>query len=87
MAYINSLPGLKAAFGVCRVSCFFFFWGGSCTLPETNIAPENGWLEYYWLSAFGKVTFQGRFVSFREGRKKTRDKNTPGNNRRDKKNT
>ena len=27
------------------------------TLPETNIAPENGWLEYYF--PIGKVTFQG----------------------------
>ena len=27
------------------------------TLPETNIAPKNGWLEYYF--PIGKVTFQG----------------------------
>ena len=27
------------------------------TLPETNIAPENGWLEYYF--PFGKAHFQG----------------------------
>ena len=27
------------------------------TLPETNIAPENGWLEYYF--PFGKAYFQG----------------------------
>ena len=27
------------------------------TLPETNIAPENGWLEYYF--PFGMVYFQG----------------------------
>ena len=26
------------------------------TLPETNIAPENGWLEYYF--PFGKAYFQ-----------------------------
>ena len=26
------------------------------TLPETNIAPENGWLEYYF--PFGKAHFQ-----------------------------
>ena len=27
------------------------------TLPETNIAPENGWLEDYF--PFGKAYFQG----------------------------
>ena len=27
------------------------------TLPETNIAPENGWLEYYF--PFGMFYFQG----------------------------
>ena len=27
------------------------------TLPETNIAPENGWLEYYF--PFGMTYFQG----------------------------
>ena len=32
----------------------------STTLPETNIAPENGWLVLAY--------FQGRTVSFREGR-------------------
>ena len=35
------------------------------TLPKTNIAPENGWLEYYL--TIGKAYFQGRTVSFREG--------------------
>ena len=35
------------------------------TLPETNISPENGWLEYYF--PFGMAYFQGRTVSFREG--------------------
>ena len=39
------------------IFCFAF--------PETNIAPENGWLEYK--IPFGKVTFQVRTVSFREG--------------------
>ncbi len=34
------------------------------TLPETNIAPENGWLEYYF--PIGMAYFQGRTVSFRE---------------------
>ena len=42
---------------------------GNCTghmntLPETNIAPKNGWLEYYF--PFGMAYFQG-LVSFREG--------------------
>ena len=27
------------------------------TLPETNIAPENGWLEYYF--PIGEPNFQG----------------------------
>ena len=36
----------------------------SVTLPETNIAPENGWLEYSF--PFGMAYFQGRTVSFRE---------------------
>ena len=36
------------------------------TLPETNMAPENGWLEYYF--PIGKAYFQGRTVSFREGK-------------------
>ena len=34
------------------------------TLPETNIAPKNGWLEYYF--PIGKAYFQGQAVSFRE---------------------
>ena len=35
------------------------------TLPETNVAPENQWLEDAF--PFGKDYFQGRTVSFREG--------------------
>ena len=35
------------------------------TLPETNMAPENGWLEDEF--PFGKAYLQGRAVSFREG--------------------
>ena len=35
----------------------------SSTLPETNIAPENAWLEYSF--PFGMAYFQG-YVSFRE---------------------
>ena len=35
------------------------------TLPETNIAPENGWLEYYFPIGFWQL-FRG-YVSFREG--------------------
>ena len=34
------------------------------TLPETNIASKNGWLEYYF--PIGEAYFQGRTVSFRE---------------------
>ena len=38
------------------------------TLRETNIlAPENGWLEDWF--PFGMAYFQGRTVSFREGKK------------------
>ena len=39
----------------------------SIALPETNIAPENGWLEYYF--PFGaRPIFRGKLaVSFREG--------------------
>ena len=40
------------------------------TLPETNIAPENGWLEYYF--PFGMAYFQVRTVSFREGNSSSR---------------
>ncbi len=34
-------------------------WGAARipTLPETNIAPKNGWLEYYF--PIGKAYFQG----------------------------
>ena len=42
---------------VCR--CFMFQVSGfdELTLPETNIAPENGWLEYYF--PIGMAYFQG----------------------------
>ena len=36
------------------------------TLPETNIAPENGWLEYYRF-LLGRPIFRCENVSFREG--------------------
>ena len=51
--------------------CFWPFYASSAlsiTLPETNIAPENQWLEDYF--PFGKPYFQGRTVSFREGNHK-----------------
>jgi len=35
------------------------------TLPETNVAPENQWLEDEF--PFGKDYFQGRTVGFKEG--------------------
>ncbi len=41
-------PERVLAVGVFLVNCF--------TLPETNIAPENGWLEYYF--PIGKAYFQ-----------------------------
>ena len=34
------------------------------TLPETNIAPKNEWLEYYL--PIGEAYFQVQTVSFRE---------------------
>ena len=42
------------------------FPASSVTLPETNIVPENGWLEYYFPIGV-PAYFQGRTVSFREG--------------------
>ena len=41
-------------------------WSQRNTLPKTNIAPENGWLEDKF--SFGMAYFQVRTVSFREGR-------------------
>ena len=43
--------------------------GPRVTLPETNIAPQNGWLEDEF--PFGMAYFQGQTVSFREGTTKT----------------
>ncbi len=37
-------------------------------LPKTNIAPTNGWLEYYFPIGFRPI-FRGENVSFREGKK------------------
>ena len=45
---------------------FWFNTHIDTTLPETNIDPENGWLEDYF--PFGKAYFQGRTVSSQEGR-------------------
>ena len=53
----------------CTWACFFrgpTFTNGN-TLPKTNIAPENGWLEDLLVS-FSMAYFQVRAVSFREGR-------------------
>ena len=36
------------------------------TLPKTNIAPENGWLEDKTIVSFGMAYFQGQTVSFGE---------------------
>ena len=41
------------------------FSGESGYAPETNIAPENGWLEDEF--CFGKTCFQVQAVCFREG--------------------
>ena len=40
-------------------------WKKEGTLPETNMAPENG--GFQWESPFPGVYFQVRTVSFREG--------------------
>ena len=41
------------------------FPAANYTLPETNIAPENGWLEYDPF-LLGWPIFRGENVSFRE---------------------
>ena len=43
--------------GICPSKCIV--WVGKLinTLPETNIAPENGWLEDYF--PIGEAYFQG----------------------------
>ena len=52
--------------GVSRSWNIFAYWwwtGSSCsylTLPETNIAPENGWLEYYF--SFWDGLFSGAML-------------------------
>ena len=55
-------PYFMADFLIPKKSGEFFI---PYTLPETNIAPKNEWLEYYF--PIGKAYFQGRTVSFREG--------------------
>ena len=45
----------------------FLIESSTHTDPETNIAPENGWLEYYIVSFWVSAYFQGRTLSFREG--------------------
>ena len=51
------LLSAKTAFLFCAFSCFRGF---ASTIPETNIAPENGWLENYL--PFGKAYFQGLWL-------------------------
>ena len=43
-----------------------WLWLPAVTLPETNMAPENGWLEYFFVSRLGSPIFRC-YVSFREG--------------------
>ena len=45
-----------------QVTCVWF----GCTLPETNIATENGWLEYDPFLLGWPISRD--YVSFREGR-------------------
>ena len=46
------IGGAKLGVGCWVVGCYVY-----CTLPETNIAPTNGWLEYYF--PIGETYFQG----------------------------
>ena len=74
---------------------FSFHWGYfptlilsilvGATLPETNMAPENGWLEYYIVSFWGvkRPIFRGELaVRFREcssnNRSQDADSSSPG---------
>ena len=52
------LPEIWAFFGGVQQlgSSWHFLWEDQDTLPETNIAPKNGWLEYY--VPIGKAYFQ-----------------------------
>ena len=49
------LPPKNGNFLIVPYSCI-----AKLTLPETNIAPEDGWLEYYL--PFGMAYFQGRLL-------------------------
>ena len=42
------------------------FFRGSLTLPETTVAPENGWFEYDRF-LLGNPFFRGENVSFSQG--------------------
>ncbi len=47
-----------------RMGCFLDFekvWFWACTLPQTNIAPENGWLAYYFPFGFRPI-FRGELL-------------------------
>ena len=58
------LPG-KNQPNVGKYTITWILWVRMVTLPETNIAPENGWLEDEF--PFRMIYFQVRTVSFREG--------------------
>ena len=48
--------GVNAGLKLC-----FFFWRRVATLPETNIAPKRGWLEYYFPIGFRPI-FRGELL-------------------------
>ena len=53
---------------VVYISCQIFYgMNWNITLPETNMVPENGWLEYDRF-LLGWSILQGQAVSFREGK-------------------
>ena len=63
---IIGLYVFNGSFGQCWFCwCVIFFDGIPITPPKTNIAPENGWLEYYSF-LFGWPILRC-YVSFREG--------------------
>ena len=56
--------------GICRTvgtAARYTLYSTTNTLPETNMAPENGWLEWNTSFLLGWPIFRG-YVSFRECR-------------------
>ena len=64
---VNWAPNLRPGFWApsCRTNYISQWLLVVLTLPETNVSPKNGWLEYYF--PIEEAHFQGQAVSFREG--------------------